>query len=363
VVSAHRQRESFSSGAGVSEILITGGNGFVGRHLIDALRARDKAVRVLALPGEDTGGLDRPGVVVYRGDVRDPVTLREPTAGVDAVVHLAAMMDVWRSLDEYRAVNVVGTENVCRAALAAGVDRIVHMSSSSVYGMGLGGLVDEGFPLAPFPDPYPITKAAGDLAVQRMIAEEQLPAAIVRPDQIFGPGDHLHFGRMADGVRVGRGVIVGHGRNALPLVYVTDVVQGLLLALEHDRAVGNAYNITTEPPLTQQQALEAIATEIGVRAPRIHIPYRVLYAAGYLAERLAALTGSGARPPITRLGVAFFGTDNRYAIDKARRELGYEPQVPVREGLRLTAAWYRQRYRPSRLAAIAVGAALHQDRT
>lgn len=347
----------------MSDILITGGNGFVGRHLIDALEARDQAVRVLALPGEDTRGLERPGVVVYRGDVRDPQTLREPTAGVDAVVHLAAMMDVWRSLDEYRAVNVVGTENVCRAALAAGADRIVHMSSSSVYGTGLGAIVDEGFPLAPFPDPYPITKAAGDTAVQRMIAEEQLPAAIVRPDQIFGPGDDLHFGRMADGLRAGRGIIVGHGRNALPLVYVTDVVQALLLALEHDRAVGNAYNITTESPLTQQQLLEAIASELGARAPRIHLPYHLLYTAGYLAERLAALTGSGARPAITRLGVAFFGTDNRYAINKARRELGYEPQVPIREGVRLTADWYRQRHRSSRPTAVAVGAALPQDGT
>jgi 2-alkyl-3-oxoalkanoate reductase len=347
----------------VSDILITGGNGFVGRHLIHALRAREQAVRVLALPGEDTAGLERPGVVVYRGDVRDPQTLREPMAGVDAVVHLAAMMDVWRSLHEYRAVNVVGTENVCRAALAAGADRIVHMSSSSVYGTGLGGIVDEGFPLAPFPDPYPITKAAGDMAVQRMIAEQQLPAVIVRPDQIFGPGDHLHFGRMADGLRAGRGIIVGRGRNALPLVYVTDAVQALLLALEHDRAVGNAYNITTEPPLTQQQLLEAIASELGVRAPRIHLPYQLLYAAGYLAERLAALTGSRARPAITRLGVAFFGTDSRYAINKARRELGYEPQVSIREGVRLTADWYRQRHRSSRPTAVAVGAALQQDGT
>lgn len=331
----------------MSEILITGGNGFVGHHLIDALQARDQAVRVLALPGEDTRGLERRGVAVYHGDIRDPQTLRAPMAGVHAVVHLAAMMDVWRPLDEYRAVNVVGTENVCRAALTAGVGRLVHMSSSSIYGMGLSRAADETFPLAPFPDPYPITKAAGDMAVQRLIAEEGLPAVIVRPDQILGPGDHLHFGRMADGLRAGRSIIVGQGRNALPLVYVTDVTQALLLGLEHPRAIGNAYNITTEPPLTQQQVLEAIASEIGVLPPRIHLPYHLLYAAGYLAERLAALTGSERRPPITRLGVAFFGTDNRYSMQKARGELGYEPQVPIREGLRLTADWYQQRHRPA----------------
>jgi nucleoside-diphosphate-sugar epimerase len=206
--------------------------------------------------------------------------------------------------------------------------------------MALGRPAREDFLLRPFPDPYPVTKAEGDLAVQRMIAEDHLPAVIIRPGTFFGPGDHLHFGRMAARLAAGRGVVVGRGDNALPFVYVTDVVQGLLLALDHDHAVGQAYNISNDRPLTQRQVLEAIARDIGARPPRLHLPYRALYAAGYLAERLAPRTSG--RPPITRLGVAFFGTDNRYAIGKARRELGYTPRVDLREGLRITAAWYRR---------------------
>lgn len=279
-------------------------------------------------------------------------------AGVRSVLHLAAMMDVWRTPADYRAVNVFGTQNVCRAALAAGVQRFVHMSSSSVYAMGLGRPVEETFPLSPFPDPYPVTKAAADMVVQRMILEEDLPAVIVRPDQIFGPGDRLHFGRMADRLRSGRGIIVGGGGNALALVHVSDVVQGLLLALEHERAIGNAYNITSDQPLTQQEVLEAIARTLGVRPPRLHIPYRALYAAGYLAERLAALTPSVGRPAITRLGVAFLGTDNRYSMEKARGELGYRPQLDLREGLRLTAEWYRRQHPPPVSAALATATAL-----
>jgi nucleoside-diphosphate-sugar epimerase len=337
----------------MSEILVTGGNGFVGRQVVSALQEQGDTVRVLALPTEDTAWLEARGVAVRRGDVREPDTLVAPMWAVDGVLHLAAMMDVWRPLEDYRAVNVAGTENVCRAALAAGVRRLVHMSSSSVYGMALGRPADERDPLSPFPDPYPITKAAADKAVQRMIDEDRLPAVIVRPDQIFGPGDHLHFGRMADRVRTGKGVIVGSGHNALPLVYATDVVQGLLLALEHERAVGHAYNITNDRPLSQKQLLHAIAEEIGARPPRLHVPYRALYAAGYVAERLATLAPSWRRPPITRLGVAFLGTDNRCSIDKARRELGYTPRVDLDEGVRLTAGWYRERdaQRPARVPA------------
>jgi nucleoside-diphosphate-sugar epimerase len=326
----------------VSEILVTGGNGFVGRHVVAALLNRGDSVRVLALPGEETSALQGYGVAVHRGDIRRPDDLAGPLEGVDGVIHLAAMMDVWRPMEEYHAVNVTGTENVCRAALAAGVRRLVHMSSSSVYGMALGRPADEGFPLSPFPDPYPVTKAAADMAVQRMIARDHLPAAIVRPDQIFGPGDSLHFGRMADRLRAHKGIIVGSGNNALPLVYVSDVVQGLLLALDHERAGSRAYNLTTDRPLTQEQFLRAIARAIGVHPPRLHVPYHALYAAGYAAERLATHARSRVRPPITRLGVAFLGTHNRYAIGRARRELGYEPQVDLRDGVRLAAAWYRE---------------------
>jgi 2-alkyl-3-oxoalkanoate reductase len=330
----------------MSTILVTGGNGFVGRHVVSALQDRGDVVRVLALPGEDTGWLEQRGVAVYRGDVRVPGSLPRTVRGADAVLHLAAMMDVWRPIGDYQAVNVTGTENVARAALAAGVRRFVHMSSSSVYGMALGRPADESFPLAPFPDPYPVTKAAGDSAVRRMIAEDRLPAVIIRPGQIFGPGDHLHFGRMAGRLRSGRGIVVGSGENAMPFVYVTDVVQGLLLALGCGHAVGQAYNIGSDHSLTQQQFLDAIAHDIGACPPRLHIPYRILYAAGYFAERLTTVTPSRSRPPITRLGVAFFGTENRYAIGKARRELGYSPQIELRDGVRMTAMWYRRHGRP-----------------
>jgi nucleoside-diphosphate-sugar epimerase len=327
----------------VTEVLVTGGNGFVGRHLVRALQQRGDNVRVLALPGEKTAWLEERGAAVYRGDVRRPETLGEPMRGVEGVFHLAAMMDVWRPVAHYRAVNVTGTENVCRAAIAAEVRRMIHVSSSSVYGMALGRPAHEGFQLAPFPDPYPMTKAEGDQLVQRLIAEVGLPAVIIRPDQIFGPGDELHFSRTADRLRAGKGIVVGVGSNALPLVYVSDAVQGILLALDHDRAVGQTYNIANDEPLTQQQFLETIAKEVGARPPRLHVPYHVLYAAGHAAEILATLTRRRHRPIITRLGAAFLGTDNRYAIDKARRELGYRPGVSLSEGIRLTADWYRKR--------------------
>jgi nucleoside-diphosphate-sugar epimerase len=344
------------------DVLITGGNGLLGRHLVMALQDRGDSVRVLALPDEDTRWLRQRGVMVHRGDVRWPDTLAAPMTGVAAVLHLAGMMGVWRSLPDYRSVNVTGTQNVCRAALAEGVSRIVHVSSWTVYGMDLGRPVREDFLLRPFREPYAITKAEGDLAVQQMIADDHLPAVIIRPGTFFGPGDRLHFGRMADRLWAGKGVIVGRGDNALPFVYVTDVVQGLLLALDCDHAVGQAYNISNDRPLTQQQLLEAIAHDIGVKPPTLHVPYRALYGGGSAAERLASLTGSQRQPVLTRLGVKLFGTDNRHAIDKARRELGYTPQVAIRGGVRLAAAWYRAQSHPGSFSDPPTVMSLNEDR-
>src|SRR6266852_590191 len=171
------------------EILITGGNGFLGRNLTLVLQERGDSVRVLALPTEDTTWLEKRGVKIFRGDLRNLDMLTAPMRGVDGVFHLAAMMGAWRPMRDYYAVNVTGTENVCRAALAQGVSRIVHISSAMVYNMAIGRPVTEDDSLEPLDEPYCMTKAQGDKLVQRMIAEDQLPAVIIRPATIFGPGD------------------------------------------------------------------------------------------------------------------------------------------------------------------------------
>ncbi|HUX87378.1 MAG TPA: NAD-dependent epimerase/dehydratase family protein [Chloroflexota bacterium] len=326
-------------------ILTTGVTGLLGRQLIPRLQERDADIRALVLPKEDATWLEQRGIKIFRGDVRQPASLVEPFRGVDKALHLAGMMGVWLPLADYSAVNVAGTLNVARAAQAAGVERLVHVSSWTVYGIDLGKPADESMKLQPFSDPYPLSKTAGDRLIQRMIREDQLRAVIVRPGTFFGPGDNLHFNRMAARLASGRGVIIGSGQNALPFVYVSDVVQGLLLALEHPSAVGEAYNITNDAPLTQEEMLRAIASAIGAPPPRIHLPYRPMYSAAIVAERLAPALRLR-QPPVTRLGAKLFGTDNRHSIAKARRELGFAPQVSLLEGVRLAAAAYLSVSRP-----------------
>jgi nucleoside-diphosphate-sugar epimerase len=324
------------------DILITGGNGFAGRHLISALRERGERVRALVSPLGDSSWLDKGGIGVFRGDVRVPDGLFAAMRGADVVFHLAAETNVWGRMRDSYAVNVSGTENVCRAALKAGVRRFIHLSTFTVYGMRVGRPVTEEDSLAPLNEPYSITKVESDRLVQRMARDERLPAVILRPGPLLGPGDSKNFGRLADRIRTGKGLVVGSGSNAVPLVYIADVVEALLLAMDSKHAIGEAYNIGNDMPLTQQEYLSAIAEDIGVAPPHLHVPYFSLYAAAYAAERISALSGYRIPPVVTRHGVKILGAENRISIAKARRDLGYTPKVSIRDGVRLTAAWYRQ---------------------
>ncbi len=320
------------------KVLVTGATGLLGGTLLPELQRRGEEVRVLVLPSEDATRLEAQGIGVVRGDVTDTGSLPAAVRDVELVFHLAGMMGVDRPLEAYRAVNVTGSANLYRAACSAGVRRFVHISSHTVYGLGHGRPHTEEDRLQPDPDPYSITKAQGDHRIRQLMHESDVETVIVRPGTFFGPNDHLHFGRIAARLRAAKGVIIGSGQNALPFCYVTDVVQGLLLAGYHPAAAGNVYNITNDRPLTQQQLLNAVADSVGGRRPTRRLPYFALYNGAAWAERVARLTRT--KPVVTRLGVLMFGSDTRHSLDKARRELGYEPRVELLEGIRLAAEWY-----------------------
>lgn len=321
------------------KVLITGATGLLGGHLVKELQRRGEDIRALVLPVESADKLVKQGVEVVRGNVTDAGTLGPAVKDIELVFHLAGMMGVWRPLADYRVVNVTGSENLYKAAQRAGVRRYVHTSSHTVYGLGYGRFLTEKDPLRPDPDPYSLTKAEGDRLMRRLMLNSKVETVILRPGTFFGPGDRLHFGRMAQKVKEGKGLIIGRGNNALPFCYVTDVVEGFLLAAYHENAPGSVYNITNDQPLTQQEMFNAIADAVGGVRPTLHLPYLPIYYGSIVAEKVVARI-TRTRPIVTQLGVMMFGSDNRHSIEKARRELGYEPKVDLRTGIKLAAEWF-----------------------
>jgi nucleoside-diphosphate-sugar epimerase len=320
-------------------VLITGATGLLGGHLIKELQQRGEDIRALVLPVENADRLEKQGVEVVRGDITDANTLGPAVKDVELIFHLAGMMGVWRPLADYRLVNVTGSENLYKAAQKAGVRRYVHTSSHTVYGLGYGRFLTENDALRPDPDPYSLTKAEGDRLMRRLMLNSNVETVILRPGTFFGPGDRLHFGRMAQKMKDGKGVIIGRGDNALPFCYVTDVVQGFLLAAYHENAPGNVYNITNDQPLTQLEMFNAIADAVGGVRPTRHLPYLPIYYGSIVAEKVVARV-TRTKPIVTQLGAMMFGSDNRHSVEKARRELGYEPKVDLRTGITLAAEWF-----------------------
>jgi nucleoside-diphosphate-sugar epimerase len=306
------------------------------------LLERREEVRALVRPGEDVSRLIHPNVEIFRGDLTDSASLEAAVCSVDRVFHCAARSGPWGPRIQYELVNVRGLKTLVEAALAAGVRRFVHVSSITVHGNDVRGTADETAPLRVEANPYSWSKVLGERLLSRMIREHRAPVTIVRPGWIYGPRSTASFARFASLIGQGKMVLIGAGHNHLPLVYVRDVAQGMLLASESVHSVGQVYLLVNDEPVTQRDYLNAIATELGAPPPSRRIPYRLALHLAATAELAGRLTRRENPPPLMRYGVNLLGGENRFLIGRARSELGFSPQFSLVQGVRQSVCWYRQ---------------------
>jgi nucleoside-diphosphate-sugar epimerase len=326
------------------KVLVTGAAGFLGGHVVDMLAERGDEVRAMALPTENASRLRAlPGVEVVQGDLTDAESLKRAVQGVERVYNVAAKTGPWGLEEVYRAINVQGLANLIHASLDAGVKRIVHTSSITVYGHHLHGIVTEEHPYHAEDNPYSRTKIAGEKLIANLVKDQHAPVVIVRPGWIYGPRDTASFGRFVALVESGKGFLIGSGKNIVPVVYVRDVAQGLIKAGEAgDEVIGRAYTIADDRRVTQAEYLNTIADKLHVPHLSRHYPYMALYSAGRVAELLWTALGrrKAAPPPVTTYGITLLGGDQQFSIDRARRELGYEPAYDIQRGLEEGVRWY-----------------------
>jgi nucleoside-diphosphate-sugar epimerase len=323
-------------------VLVTGAAGFLGSHVTERLLERGERPRLLVRPDDSVGWLADADVDldVYRADISDRNAVAEAMNGVDRVLHCAARTGPWGPAAEYERTNVRALEALVEVALAAGVRRLVHVSSITVHGNDLGGQADESAARREEPNPYSRSKVAGERLLERMIAAQGAPVTIVRPGWIYGPRDTASFARIAHMIQTGRMVTVGSGQNHVPLIYVGDVAEGVVLASEAERAAGRSYLLVNDQPVTQRDFIAAIAAELGVAMPARRVPYELGLLLGALGEGLGRLTGGRRQPPVMRYGMQLLGGENRYVIRRARSELGFAPLVDLHEGVRRSVEWY-----------------------
>lgn len=328
------------------KVLVTGAAGFLGGHLVDMLLERGYEVRAMVRPVENASRLRKlDGVEVILGDLVDRESLKKAVQGIQRVFNVAAKTGPWGLEKDYNAVNVWGVADLITASMDAGVQRIVHISSITVYGHHLKGIVTEDYPFHAEDNPYSRTKIAGEKLIADFVTERGAPVVIVRPAWIYGPRDSASFGRFVAMVDSGKGFLIGSGKNIVPIVYVRDVAQGLIKAGEAGaEAIGKAYTIADDRRVSQAEYLNTIADFLGVSPVKKKIPYFPLLLAGRGAELSWRAMGrrNAAPPPVTTYGVTLLGGNQEFSIEKARRELGYNPEYDMIHGISKGVNWYLQ---------------------
>ncbi|HVO37847.1 MAG TPA: NAD-dependent epimerase/dehydratase family protein [Spirochaetia bacterium] len=320
--------------------LVTGASGFLGGHLAEALVRRGEKVRALVRRTSNTAHLQGLGVELVLGDLGDTASLRSAARGVDRVYHCAGLVSDWGTWEAFHAANVTGVANVLEAARDASVARLIHISTTDVYGYP-DRPADETAPHIKRGWPYGDTKIDGERLVWDFSRRSGLPVTVIRPDSIYGPRSTSFVVEIVSLLRKGSMMHVGRGDQPAGLAYVGNVVDLILLAADSEKSIGQAYNAADGSDVTWRQYVRRLAEIVGVPDPRTTIPYRPAYALGWTMEKVYSLFGVKSRPLITRMAVEIFGTDLGFPVEKARRELGYEPRVGLDEGMRRVESWLR----------------------
>ena len=321
--------------------LITGATGFIGPHLIKKLTAEGHFCRCLVRNSSQTDFLKASGVEVVQGDITRPETLNGIADGMDRVLHMATLghmsnFSVTESM--FEAINVHGTRNVMAEALRAGVGRIVHCSTVAAMGICDEVPATEESLCNPH-HPYGRSKLKAEQMVLGMVADQGLPAVIVRFSMVYGPGDPRDILKLTRLARKGLFPKVGRRPKLTPLIHVSDAIQGVLLAAEKG-GTGEVYLITNQNSLPFDDICKILQNALGITRLPLYIPEWAALGIAYMSEKLFPALGKV--PPVSRKNIESTLADRVFSIEKARRELNFDPQIDPTEGLKETVEWYKK---------------------
>ncbi len=318
------------------KVFVTGGTGFIGGHVVRKLRERGDDVRALVRTPDKGAALKDLGCELIPGSLSDADAIRTAMEGCDAVIHGAAVYEVGIPESEHRAMyeaNVVGTETVLRAALDAGIGRVVYISTVGAFGNTRGQVVDETYehPGGGFTSYYEETKVEAHRIAKRLIADQGLPCVVVQPGGVYGPDDHSAIGRQMNQFLAGKMPLIAFPELGMNMVHVDDVADGVLLALDTGKA-GESYVLGGQIT-TMRELIDTLAQVTDKEAPKRALPTGLMKAMTPLGPVVGKVMNQG--PNLRELinsadNVTFWAKH-----DKAIAELGYSPRG-LEQGLRDT---------------------------
>jgi nucleoside-diphosphate-sugar epimerase len=318
------------------KVFLTGGTGFIGGEVARQLRDRGDEVVALVRDPAKGGKLSGLGCELVSGDLGDDAALRGGMEGCDAVIHAAAMYEVGIPAKQRPAMweaNVAGTERVMKVALETKVPRLVYVSTVGIFGNTYRQVVEETYenPETDFTSYYEETKLEAHKVVRRMIDGQDLPAIIVQPGGVYGPGDTSQVADLLEQFFAGKLPLMPFPELGICLSHVEDIAGGILLALDRGK-LGETY-VISGPATTMREAIETVARVSGRKAPRRNLPTVLMKAMIPIGPLVGKVMGQP--PNLRELITSADGVTFWASYEKARRELGYAPRG-MEEGLRQT---------------------------
>ncbi|MBN2030921.1 NAD-dependent epimerase/dehydratase family protein [bacterium] len=320
-------------------VLVTGSNGFIGSHLVQRLVAEGITVRCLVRKTSDLRWLEGLDIELVYGDLRDYDSLEEVVSKVDTVFHCASQTG-YADNESYYQTNVMGTVNLLKAIAYHNpyIKRFIYLSSQAASGPSY-----DGHPISEADSPDPITSyGASKLAAEEaaLAFEPQIPVTVIRPPLVFGPRDKNLF-LLFKIIRKKIKPVLGWRKRHLSLIFIDDLIEGLLLAVKCKKATGQTYFITSESQYTYQDLNKIIASIMGQRAITVHIPVLLFTGIILITDLISKITGKSMVLNKQRMQII----KQRYWIcdgSKAVKELGFRSDFSLEEGIRKSIAWYRE---------------------
>jgi nucleoside-diphosphate-sugar epimerase len=313
--------------------VITGAAGLVGSHIAEELCKRGVPVRALVREKSDTRFLKTLPIEIVPADLRDLRKTPRALENAGAVYHCAAFVRDWGPWPDFYDGTVELTQRVVDACREAGAGRFLHVSSISVYGNPpeSAGQITEDTPTDQYLWP-------GDhYGRSKVLAEEVVRTypdhVILRPSWIYGRRDLVSLPRLIDALRTRKIKLIGGGKNMLNLVNARDVARGIVLAASSPQARGQAYHLCNRGEITQREFFALLANRLDLPPVKRRVPFKVAWMAARMLEFVYRTAGAKAPPPVTRRALLLLSRPTRFSIDKAERELGWRPEIPVRDGL------------------------------
>jgi len=323
-------------------ILVTGATGFLGKALSMRLLSAGHEVTTLGRNASILAQLEAKGARSIQVDLADENMIRAACQNQETVFHCGALSSPWGKFQAFHQSNVTGTRNVIRGCKSAKVNRLVFVSTPSIYFHYDSRInVKEDAPLPP--------RQVNAYTQTKLIAEGQIDEAFksglavitLRPRALFGPGDTSILPRLIDRLEHNRLPIIGDGKNIIDLTYIDNLVDALVLCMHSPQStLGKKYNITNGEPIFLWEIIRKLCGELGLLFPRRHIPYPLADAAAALLEGIYQLIPGQPEPPLTRYTVSVVAKNATLDISAARKELGFTPNVSVEEGFtRFIRSW------------------------